>query len=197
MSSTPPSTRSWSGDSKQAPGRSNTKNSVTTICFPIGSPELMMGQTTRQGWLGWTTSRPMTTLTSFSRHWHSLKFTFFVYFLWITLLHLVYRLCPMSRDWGTFSWTRTTTRISKDHQEISAFSWWLGLPLFFSMVTSIVKYRFGELIRKLWNVKNFKAHVSPHEMLQAVVLCSKKKFQITEQVPAKKLESNLSLWESR
>ena len=54
------------------------------------------------------------------------------------------------------------------------------------MVTSIVKYRFGELIRKLWNVKNFKAHVSPHEMLQAVVLCSKKKFQITEQVPAKK-----------
>jgi len=41
--------------------------------------------------------------------------------------------------------------------------------------------RFGELIRKLWNTKNFKAHVSPHEMLQAVVLCSKKKFQITEQ----------------
>ena len=26
--------------------------------------------------------------------------------------------------------------------------------------------RFGELIRKLWNTKNFKAHVSPHEMLQ-------------------------------
>ena len=26
--------------------------------------------------------------------------------------------------------------------------------------------RFGELIRKLWNPKNFKAHVSPHEMLQ-------------------------------
>ncbi|BFZ17968.1 hypothetical protein BsWGS_21007 [Bradybaena similaris] len=41
--------------------------------------------------------------------------------------------------------------------------------------------RFGELIRKLWNPCNFKAHVSPHEMLQAVVLCSKKKFQITEQ----------------
>jgi len=41
--------------------------------------------------------------------------------------------------------------------------------------------RFGELIRKLWNTKNFKAHVSPHEMLQAVVLCSKKKFQITSQ----------------
>lgn len=41
--------------------------------------------------------------------------------------------------------------------------------------------RFGELIRKLWNPRNFKAHVSPHEMLQSVVLCSKKKFQITEQ----------------
>ena len=41
--------------------------------------------------------------------------------------------------------------------------------------------RFGELIRKLWNPCNFKAHVSPHEMLQSVVLCSKKKFQITQQ----------------
>ncbi|KAK3089752.1 hypothetical protein FSP39_006198 [Pinctada imbricata] len=41
--------------------------------------------------------------------------------------------------------------------------------------------RFGEFLRKLWNPRNFKAHVSPHEMLQAVVLCSKKKFQITEQ----------------
>jgi U4/U6.U5 tri-snRNP-associated protein 2 len=41
--------------------------------------------------------------------------------------------------------------------------------------------RFGELTRKLWNPRNFKAHVSPHEMLQAVVKCSKKKFQITQQ----------------
>ncbi|XP_050390998.1 U4/U6.U5 tri-snRNP-associated protein 2 [Patella vulgata] len=41
--------------------------------------------------------------------------------------------------------------------------------------------RFGELLRKLWNPRNFKAHVSPHEMLQAVVLCSRKKFQITQQ----------------
>jgi len=41
--------------------------------------------------------------------------------------------------------------------------------------------RFGELLRKLWNPRNFKAHVSPHEMLQAVVLCSKKRFQITQQ----------------
>lgn len=41
--------------------------------------------------------------------------------------------------------------------------------------------RFGELMRKLWNPRNFKAHVSPHEMLQAVVLWSGKKFQFTEQ----------------
>lgn len=36
-------------------------------------------------------------------------------------------------------------------------------------------------MRKLWNPRNFKAHVSPHEMLQAVVLWSSKKFQIIEQ----------------
>lgn len=40
---------------------------------------------------------------------------------------------------------------------------------------------FGELLRKLWNPRNFKAQVSPHEMLQAIVLWSSKKFQITEQ----------------
>ncbi|XP_064604275.1 ubiquitin carboxyl-terminal hydrolase 39-like [Liolophura sinensis] len=45
----------------------------------------------------------------------------------------------------------------------------------------LLSQRFGELLRKLWNPRNFKAHVSPHEMLQAVVLCSKKTFQITEQ----------------
>jgi len=48
-------------------------------------------------------------------------------------------------------------------------------------ISFLVVQRFGELLRKLWNPKNFKSHVSPHEMLQAVVLCSKKKFQITEQ----------------
>ena len=42
-------------------------------------------------------------------------------------------------------------------------------------------FRFGELVRKLWNPRHFKAHVSPHEMLQAVVLCSKKRFNITTQ----------------
>ncbi|CAL4221784.1 unnamed protein product [Meganyctiphanes norvegica] len=51
----------------------------------------------------------------------------------------------------------------------------VGLSMF-PLVT-----RFGELVRKLWNPRNFKAHVSPHEMLQAVVSCSKKKFQFTKQ----------------
>ncbi len=36
-------------------------------------------------------------------------------------------------------------------------------------------------MRKMWNPRNFKAHVSPHEMLQAVVLWSNKQFQITHQ----------------
>jgi U4/U6.U5 tri-snRNP-associated protein 2 len=45
------------------------------------------------------------------------------------------------------------------------------------MILKAVDFNF----RKLWNPKNFKAHVSPHEMLQAVVLCSKKEFQITAQ----------------
>ena len=46
---------------------------------------------------------------------------------------------------------------------------------------SILSQRFGELLRKLWNPRIFKAHVSPHEFLQAVVLCSKKRFAITKQ----------------
>lgn len=41
--------------------------------------------------------------------------------------------------------------------------------------------RFGELMRKLWNPRNFKNHVSPHEMLQSIVLWSSKRYQIIEQ----------------
>ena len=79
---------------------------------------------------------------------------------------------------------RTTTRTSRDHLEILASSLSPGevFQIYPHHQSLFIKHRFGELIRKLWNVKNFKAHVSPHEMLQAVVLCSKKKFQITEQV---------------
>jgi U4/U6.U5 tri-snRNP-associated protein 2 len=45
----------------------------------------------------------------------------------------------------------------------------------------VVVQRLGELIRKLWNSRSFKSHVSPHEMLQAVSSASKKRFRITEQ----------------
>lgn len=41
--------------------------------------------------------------------------------------------------------------------------------------------RFSELLRKLWSPQNFKAHVSPHEMLQAIVLTSRKRFEFTKQ----------------
>ncbi|XP_072165657.1 ubiquitin carboxyl-terminal hydrolase 39-like [Diadema setosum] len=56
-----------------------------------------------------------------------------------------------------------------------------GIKLSPGNIMSILSQRFGELMRKMWNQRNFKAHVSPHEMLQAIVLCSKKRFQITEQ----------------
>ncbi len=40
---------------------------------------------------------------------------------------------------------------------------------------------FGVFVRKVWNRRNFKPQVSPHEMLQAVSLASKKRFKIGEQ----------------
>ena len=40
-------------------------------------------------------------------------------------------------------------------------------PCFICLVVFLTTVnRFGELIRKIWNPRNFKAHVSPHEMLQ-------------------------------
>lgn len=41
--------------------------------------------------------------------------------------------------------------------------------------------RFASLMRKIWNPRNFKAQVSPHEFLQEVVNVSKGKFAITKQ----------------
>ena len=41
----------------------------------------------------------------------------------------------------------------------------------------LVSIRFSELIKKLWNPKNFKGHVSPHEFLEAVSIASNKKFK--------------------
>lgn len=41
--------------------------------------------------------------------------------------------------------------------------------------------RFGILIRKIWNPRAFKAHVSPHELLQEVAQRSGKKYTLTDQ----------------
>lgn len=41
--------------------------------------------------------------------------------------------------------------------------------------------RFSTLVRKIWNPKAFKSHVSPHELIQEIALKSNKKFLLTEQ----------------
>lgn len=41
--------------------------------------------------------------------------------------------------------------------------------------------RFGILVRKIWNPRAFKAHVSPHELLQEIALRSSKRFTLTAQ----------------
>ncbi|KAI5811460.1 hypothetical protein DFH27DRAFT_597225 [Peziza echinospora] len=41
--------------------------------------------------------------------------------------------------------------------------------------------RFSTLIRKIWNQKAFKSHVSPHELLQEISLRSSKRFTLTKQ----------------
>ncbi|KAJ6172001.1 cysteine proteinase [Penicillium chermesinum] len=41
--------------------------------------------------------------------------------------------------------------------------------------------RFRTLIRKLWNPRAFRAHVSPHELLQEVAIRSSKRFTLTKQ----------------
>lgn len=41
--------------------------------------------------------------------------------------------------------------------------------------------RFSILVRKIWNAKAFKSHVSPHELIQEVSLRSGKKFNLTDQ----------------
>lgn len=40
---------------------------------------------------------------------------------------------------------------------------------------------FGVLVRKIWNPKAFKSHVSPHELMQEISLRSGKKYLLTEQ----------------
>ena len=45
----------------------------------------------------------------------------------------------------------------------------------------LVSLKFNELIKKLWNPKNFKGHVSPHEFLEAVSIASNKRFKCDDQ----------------
>lgn len=53
-------------------------------------------------------------------------------------------------------------------------------PLPSSSSTSELVRRFGMLARKLWNPKQFKAQVSPHELLQEVGNASGGRFSITK-----------------
>lgn len=41
--------------------------------------------------------------------------------------------------------------------------------------------RFSTLVRKIWNPKAFRSHVSPHELLQEIALRSSKRFTLTNQ----------------
>lgn len=40
------------------------------------------------------------------------------------------------------------------------------IPGNYTSCKSLLVQRFGELLRKIWNPRNFKGHVSPHEFMQ-------------------------------
>ena len=46
---------------------------------------------------------------------------------------------------------------------------------------SLLVQRFGELTRKIWNSRNFKGQVSPHEFMQAVLAASNRRFLVDVQ----------------
>lgn len=52
---------------------------------------------------------------------------------------------------------------------------------FSSRPNSELVKRWSILVRKIWNARAFKAHVSPHELLQEISLRSNKRFNLTEQ----------------
>lgn len=60
-------------------------------------------------------------------------------------------------------------------------NWLLLLDLSHVQNYDPVLQTLGELMRKIFNARNFKGIVSPHEFLQAVGVASKKKFRIGEQ----------------
>ncbi|OQE27486.1 hypothetical protein PENSTE_c004G05180 [Penicillium steckii] len=47
--------------------------------------------------------------------------------------------------------------------------------------TPEIVLRFSTLVRKLWNPKAFRSHVSPHELLQEIAMKSSKRFTLSEQ----------------
>ncbi len=48
-------------------------------------------------------------------------------------------------------------------------------------LNGLLAQRIAELIRKMWNPRNFKGHVNPHEVMQAISTASHKMFRIGEQ----------------
>ena len=51
----------------------------------------------------------------------------------------------------------------------------------FPQSASQLPVRFSTLVRKIWNPKAFRSHVSPHELLQEIAVRSSKKFALTHQ----------------
>ena len=51
----------------------------------------------------------------------------------------------------------------------------------FAQTAAQLPVRFSTLVRKLWNPKAFRNHVSPHELLQDIALRSSKRFTLTQQ----------------
>ena len=49
----------------------------------------------------------------------------------------------------------------------------------FSLDSPQLPFRFSTLVRKIWNPKAFRNHVSPHELLQEIAVRSSKKFTLT------------------
>eukprot|EP00658_Telonema_sp_P-2_P021131 TRINITY_DN18395_c0_g1_i6.p1 TRINITY_DN18395_c0_g1~~TRINITY_DN18395_c0_g1_i6.p1 ORF type:complete len:481 (+),score=122.03 TRINITY_DN18395_c0_g1_i6:312-1754(+) len=51
-------------------------------------------------------------------------------------------------------------------------------PSNYAECRSVLPHRFGDFVRKVWNPKNFRGHVSPHELMQTISVASKKRFAI-------------------
>eukprot|EP00761_Pharyngomonas_kirbyi_P014679 gb/GECH01014709.1/.p1 GENE.gb/GECH01014709.1/~~gb/GECH01014709.1/.p1 ORF type:complete len:507 (+),score=110.36 gb/GECH01014709.1/:1-1521(+) len=52
----------------------------------------------------------------------------------------------------------------------------------FTQITGKIAPAFAELLRKMWNTRSFKDHVSPHELIQTVSSASDKRFRIGQRI---------------